>query len=271
MPCLWSRKRRFRRGRRLKGIIFLIINKKTDQEKKERDQGSVISDKKILSVRKSLNVSLEQIDELNNIHHKIKPEVDKQISSFKNIWSNGSDVDLFTELAFCLLTPQAKALEAWAAICKLVDSGDLFTADAVTLSKTLNRVRFKNNKAVNLIAGREMFTDENGFRTREILNRSGNTIERRKWLAENVRGMGYKEASHYLRNIGFVEDVAILDRHILKNMVVYGIIPEVPKSINPKTYLELEKNMKHFASGTNIPLAYLDYIFWFKDTKIIFK
>lgn len=220
---------------------------------------------------KKPKITSDNIDELNNIHFKIKPEVDKQISRFKNIWNKGSDEDLFIELAFCLLTPQAKALEAWAAICRLTETGQLFNADAATLSKFLNRVRFKNNKALNLVAGREMFSGDNGFKTREILNRAGNIFEKRKWLAENVRGMGYKEASHYLRNIGFVEEIAILDRHILKNMVYYKIIPEIPKSLNPENYLDFEKKMKNFASKTNIPLAYLDYIFWYKETNVIFK
>ena len=45
-------------------------------------------------------------------------------------------------------------------------------------------------------------------------------------------GLGYKEASHFLRNIGLSEDIPILDRHILKNLVLLGAIDKVPSSIS---------------------------------------
>ncbi|MHC1588097.1 MAG: 8-oxoguanine DNA glycosylase, partial [Candidatus Syntropharchaeia archaeon] len=38
-----------------------------------------------------------------------------------------------------------------------------------------------------------------------------NEREARRWLVENVRGIGYKEGSHFLRNVGY-EDVSISKR-----------------------------------------------------------
>lgn len=53
--------------------------------------------------------------------------------------------------------------------------------------------------------------------------------------------MSYKEASHFLRNVGFGENIAILDRHILRNLVKLEVIDELPKTLTPKLYLEIEE------------------------------
>ena len=83
--------------------------------------------------------------------------------------------------------------------------------------------------------------------------------------------MGYKEASHFLRNIGFGDDIAILDRHILKHLVGNKVIPEVPKSLTGKKYLEIEQKMKEFANSTGIPFGHLDLVWWSEETGEIFK
>jgi len=226
----------------------------------------------ISELNKSHNNLVEEItEELFEIHNKIEFLVENKIKGFKSIWLDGSDVELFIELSFCILTPQSKAIEAWKAICNLVESKDLFKGNSNRISKELNRVRFKNNKAKYLLNARVMFSGPQGFLIRELLNNAGDIFEKRKWLAENVIGIGYKEASHFLRNIGFVEDLAILDRHILKNMKHFGLIPEIPKSITPRIYIDLENKMKEFSSQINIPLGYLDFIFWYKETGVIFK
>ncbi|PIV55041.1 DNA lyase [Candidatus Desantisbacteria bacterium CG_4_10_14_0_8_um_filter_48_22] len=93
----------------------------------------------------------------------------------------------------------------------------------------------------------------------------------RAWLVGNVKGMGYKEASHFLRNIGFGKDIAILDRHILKNLKALGVISDIPDTLTEKIYLEIEGKMRDFAERTDIPLESLDLLFWSMQTGHIFK
>lgn len=93
----------------------------------------------------------------------------------------------------------------------------------------------------------------------------------RGWLAQNVTGMGYKEASHFLRNIGLGEDLAILDRHVLKNLRLLGVIEEIPSSLSKSRYFEIEKSMKEFAEEINVPMGRLDLVLWYKETGEIFK
>jgi N-glycosylase/DNA lyase len=93
----------------------------------------------------------------------------------------------------------------------------------------------------------------------------------RDWLVQNIRGLGYKEASHFLRNIGLGEDIAILDRHILRNLAMIGLIEDIPNSMSKKKYLQIEKEMDKFARQIRIPLPHLDLLFWYKETGKIFK
>ena len=113
--------------------------------------------------------------------------------------------------------------------------------------------------------------DDGGKKIILILKGFEDPIEGRKWLVENVKGYGYKEASHFLRNIGLGEDLAILDRHILKNLKRAKAIPEVPKSMSERRYLEIEDGMKAFSDYLGIPLCHLDLVLWYMETGEIFK
>jgi N-glycosylase/DNA lyase len=84
-------------------------------------------------------------------------------------------------------------------------------------------------------------------------------------------GFGFKEASHFLRNIGFGGDLAILDTHILKNMVKYGIIKSLPKNISAAGYLILEDKFRVFSKKVNIPMGELDLLLWSAETGEILK
>jgi N-glycosylase/DNA lyase len=90
---------------------------------------------------------------------------------------------------------------------------------------------------------------------------------------KNIKGIGLKEASHFIRNIGFdyENQLAILDRHILKNLKEFGVINEIPKTLTSKKYLEIENRMKKFAERIDISLYELDLLLWSKETGIIFK
>ena len=92
----------------------------------------------------------------------------------------------------------------------------------------------------------------------------------RNYLVENVKGIGWKEASHFLRNVGH-RDLAILDRHILKNLVKLNVVKEVPKSLTPKVYFEIEEKFKKFSNEIKIPIDELDLLFWSMETGEVFK
>ncbi len=208
--------------------------------------------------------------EIKKIHSTIKPEIEARLNEFSKIWTKGSNRDLFIELAFCLLTPQSGARNSWKAINNLLDKKLLFKGSFDQIREELRLVRFRNNKAGYIIEARDKFA-EGTKSLRSFLNDSDSIHQKRKWLVRNVKGYGYKEASHFLRNVGLGEDIAILDRHILRNMERLGIIDQIPKSITQKLYIDFEKRLKIFSAKIKIPMSHIDFVLWYRETDDIFK
>ena len=212
------------------------------------------------------------IDDLKKLHKKLRRQIIKRLSEFNEIWENGTEEDIFIELVFCLLTPQSKAKSCHSAVCDMIDKDLILNGNQKQISKILkSKTRFHNTKAQNIVKARNMFFKNGQIAIRERISKFGGPFEARESLVNNIKGMGYKEASHFLRNIGLGNELAILDRHILKNLVVLGIIKEIPTSLSKKRYLEIEAEMKKFAENIKIPMAHLDLLLWYTETKEIFK
>ncbi len=212
------------------------------------------------------------LDEIMEVYDRIKPDIQTRLQDFKEIWLGGNNEDIHVELSFCILTPQSKARNAWSAITKLRDNELLFRGSEEEIVDYLNVVRFKNNKARNLVILREKMKDSLGeLITKDFFTILGDVFEVREWIVKNIRGMAHKEASHFLRNVGFGDEIAILDRHILRNLVRLGVIAEVPKTITPKKYKEIEKKMLRYCQKIGIPMDEFDLLLWYLEAGEIFK
>jgi N-glycosylase/DNA lyase len=185
---------------------------------------------------------------------------------------HGSEEQFFAELAFCLFTPQSGALRCWAAVKRLHERGLLFGGTAERIAVELTGVRFHHTKARRLVMARRQFTRDGRLCLKAAVTRSGRTVsDTRDWLVQNVIGFGYKEASHFLRNVGYYRDVAILDRHILRNLQALDVIDTIPDTLPRNTYCTIERKMKRLARDTGIPASHLDLVFWCRATGEIFK
>lgn len=214
----------------------------------------------------------EYFYEIEKIYKEKQKDIEKRLREFKEIWEKGSNEDIHAELSFCILTPQSKAVNAWKAITILRENGLLFNGSAEDIVEYLNIVRFKNNKAKYLVALREQMQNEKGeIITKDFFNSIADVKDKREWIVKNIKGMAYKEAGHFLRNVGFGKEIAILDRHILKNLVKLEVIEDVPKSLTPKLYLEIEEKMKAYCKFISIPMDSLDLLLWYKEAGEIFK
>lgn len=180
---------------------------------------------------------------------------------------------LFAELAFCLFTPQSKAVSCWSAIETLQKQKLLMNAGSDKIAPVISAkgVRFKNNKARYLVEARGKVCSADTTQLSRLMGSFKTPLEARSWLVNNIKGLGLKEASHFLRNTGRGDDIAILDRHILKNLVKLGVIKTVPATLSKKVYFEIEEKMRSFSNQTKIPMNHLDLILWFNETGKIFK
>lgn len=206
------------------------------------------------------------LHELKRLYRERKDEIKKRLEDFKQ--TQEKEETIFDELCFCTLTPQSKALNCWSAVEELKQQGLLYQGEYDDIGKILQtKVRFHNNKAKYIVKNRELFF-ANGVKEKILLERDNHGL--REWLVENIHGYGYKEASHFLRNIGFRE-LAILDRHILKNLAGLGIIDKVPANLNKEKYLEIEQRFKQFSDKVGIPMDELDLLFWSLESGKVFK
>ncbi len=196
-------------------------------------------------------------------------EIKRRLLEFREMWKEPEE-RIFAELCFCICTPQTSARSCDKAITRLKKTGILFRGRDQDMVRYLTGVRFPRNKAKYIVNARNFLSRRGDIEVKRMI-RFSDPVKTRGWLAKNIKGLGYKEASHFLRNIGLGEKLAILDRHILKNLVRYGIIKEVPKTLTPKRYLEIENRMKKFSRGIDIPMAELDLLFWSEETGDIFK
>ena len=208
------------------------------------------------------------VEELMQLYNPIKPQIEARLMDFRHIWETASDEDLFRELVFCLLTPQSKAKTCWKAVQRLDRKCMIAEAMPAQISEELVGVRFNLRKGEYICLARNMFSARS---LRATLAEFAEPLAARVWLVENVKGLGYKEASHFLRNIGLGEDLAILDRHILKNLVLLGVINEVPTSPTKRIYLEIERKMTAFSKESKIPMGHLDLLLWYKEAGEVFK
>ena len=188
-----------------------------------------------------------------------KVRIKARLENFKNL----KEKDQFNEFLFCLLTPQSNAQKCWEAVEQL---SSLRSLEESQISDILrSKTRFHNTKAKRVTKAKETWKAikphlENPHRA-----------NLRDYIAENVNGYGLKEASHFLRNIGKSDNqIAILDRHILKNLKILGIIKS-DQIKNKKHYLEIEQEFLNFSKQIGIPIDELDLLFWSKENGEIFK
>ena len=85
-----------------------------------------------------------------------------------------------------------------------------------------------------------------------------------------IKGIGYKEASHFLRNIGY-RGYAILDKHILRTLHECGVLASPQPPTTKKKYLATEEQMRNFAAQLTINFDELDLLLWSNKTGEILK
>ena len=198
----------------------------------------------------------------------VKDKIDKQLSMFKDLGKKDS-LAWFSELCFCILTANSKAKTAIAIQEQLGWKGFLsLNQKELALVIKKNKHRFHNNKSRYIIEARKYAHDIKKIITNIVCN--DGLFAARLWLVRNIKGLGFKEASHLLRNVGY-SDISILDRHILNLMFNMGIIAYTLNSLTPKTYMEIEKHFFKLASKLNMTPAELDLYMWYIKTGKVLK
>ncbi|MGV9141683.1 MAG: N-glycosylase/DNA lyase, partial [Promethearchaeota archaeon] len=124
--------------------------------------------------------------------------------------------------------------------------------------------RFPNIRSEYVVEARKKINE-----LKKALNSKRNDKELRAWVVKNIKGLGWKEGSHFLRNIGY-NNLAIIDRHII-DILVNNELVERYKTLTKKRYLEIEEILENLGKDLNLNLAELDLYLWYLETGKILK
>ncbi len=199
--------------------------------------------------------------ELKSAHERKKEAIRRRLAEFSQI-KNSNNEKIFYELCYCVLTANGSAKAGRIAQKRLEEKDFLRTG---IIKDCVEGVRYCENKKKYLLHNRKNILDDS-LELREFLSGSAFALrEKVAFDSRHFKGLGWKESSHFLRNIGF-RGLAILDRHILKNLKEFELIEQIPKTLTKKKYLEIEQKMKEFCERIGIQIDELDLLLWTEES-----
>jgi len=132
--------------------------------------------------------------------------------------------------------------------------------------------RFPVARPGYIVVTRSYLREHCNLALREKLLSFTDPIARRDWLAreKQIKGLGYKESSHFLRNIGLMGH-AILDKHVMNCLTDLKVV-ETPKPPATRArYLDTEERLRSFAREIRIDFDELDLVLWSMKTGEVLK
>lgn len=211
------------------------------------------------------------VEKIRAAHRERAPEIRARLAEFQAVWQAGADERLWEELVYCIFTAGASArmgLRSVEAVRALLARGDHAALEAALVGVH----RYPRARSGYIVVTRDFLRDDCRMRLRERLDSFRDPVERRDWLARerSIKGLGYKEASHYLRNIGY-RGYAILDKHIMRSLAELGVTDSPLPPATRARYLAAEEAMRSFAGEVAIDFDELDLVLWSMKTGEILK
>lgn len=200
------------------------------------------------------------IEELKAEYELKKHQIKLRLSDFKKTRTHES---IFYEMCYCIMTANGSAKAGRAAQKRLEENDFLGTG---IIGECIQSVRYCENKKKFLLHNRKNILEDKIDLSTLLTGEAYKLREKVANDSRHFKGLGWKESSHFLRNIGF-DGLAILDRHILKNLKALGVIDNVPASISKKKYLEIEEKLKVFCETVGIPMDEFDMLIWAHESR----
>lgn len=197
--------------------------------------------------------------------------IKNRLDEFESIFRNCDDGKLFEEMVFCILTAGTSAqlcIDVMPQIRNIIHTG----SKAAITEKLKGCYRFYNIRADYIFVTREYLKKEFNLKIMKMLLSYEDPIERRDFLAlnKNIKGLGFKESSHFLRNIGF-KGYSILDKHIINALFELGVTDDTKIPSNRAKYLDIEQKYKEYAVKNDFDVDELDLLLWSEKTGTILK
>lgn len=211
------------------------------------------------------------VEKIRAAHRARRGEIRARLREFEEVWRTATDARLWEELVYCIFTAGASArmgLGSVEAVRHLLAGG----TQRELAAALAGRHRYPNSRSGYIVVTREYLEGDCRMRLRERLEGFTDPAERRDWLAreKGIKGLGYKESSHYLRNVG-LRGYAILDKHILRCLFEVGVLDSPQPPATRARYLATESRLRDFAREVRIDFDELDLVLWSLKTGEILK
>jgi len=215
------------------------------------------------------SIVISSVEDLKEYSVKVDGAVKARLKDFQLVGSTGTLIDLFRELVFCILTANASAKMGLKTINVIDDDILLFGSEQDITAKLIGIYRFPISRANYIVRTRAFLKNHCNNDLRKIFDDfQGDPSALRFFLASNLIGIGYKECSHFLRNVGF-KGYAILDKHVISMLNLLGCNVQKPRK--KSEYVTTELKMKDFAVKHDLDFDELDLLFWSYKTGEIIK
>ena len=208
---------------------------------------------------------------INTAHLERREEIRGRLAEFQAVRELRSDDRLWEEMVYCFFTGGCSArmgMRSVEAVRPLLKEG----TERELAMKLAGVHRYPNERAKYIVHSRNFLSADCDLKLSERLAGFDNDLERRDWLAreKRIKGLGYKEASHFLRNTGYF-GYAILDKHVLRCLAELKIIDD-PKPPNSRTrYLTVEGKLRGLTKRVGIDFDELDLVLWSIKTGAVLK
>lgn len=211
------------------------------------------------------------IERIREAHAARAGDIRRRLAEFQDVRREASDARLWEELVYCIFTAGASArmgLRSVEAVRSLLAEG---THEELA-SALSTKHRYPNARSGYIVVTREYLQADCRMRLGDRLEGFDDPLARRDWLARErrIKGLGYKEASHYLRNVGY-HGYAILDKHILRSLAELGVLESPKPPTTRARYLDIEAALRRFAARLAIDFDELDLVLWSMKTGEILK
>jgi N-glycosylase/DNA lyase len=198
-------------------------------------------------------------------------------------WNDMSEEELWRELCLCILSSNLPYEMAQSSTSHLANKGYLNLTWIVKtrnsqklianeLSKPIylprrvdgsfRKYRFPNQRAKDIYRTASLVASKRNW-LKQLLQTPDSEREVRNALVRHLSGVGLKQASHFLRNIGYSKRLAIIDSHVVSFLEGIGAVSDKNlKTITRKAYIELEGLLEKICDKHGLDLAVFDMAIW---------
>ena len=125
----------------------------------------------------------------------------------------------------------------------------------------LRKYRYPQKRSEEIINAAQILYANSSIK--KILNNSTSDIAVRNFLVNKIPGIGIKESSHFLRNIGYSNSLAIIDVHVLNFLKQYNYVDPIEvQTLTKLKYEKLEIILQNLAEFHKLDLNILDLAIW---------